>query len=1364
MYKPGTGDALGVRLTDAFCQHAAREALVCGHERLTYAELDRRAAGLAALLAESGIAAGDCVALLLPRSIRLVVAELALLHLGAVHAALDLASPPARLRIMLETLKPRLVLADGRHAEGIPSGLPRFDPDSPGPMRLPESGPGRGLDPRAACVMFTSGSTGAPKAALIPRSGIARLVQGEDFARMEAGARWAFMASPAFDASLLEIWSPLCHGGCCVIQPLELPSVDELARFLIEGRISDAWLTSALFSTCVELRLDAFAGLRQVLAGGERVSPAHARRLLERYPAIRLINGYGPTENTTFTTCHAITLADTFNPDGIPVGRPVAGTVLRIDGGGDTGELIAGGEGVALGYLNAPEQTAQRFLFEGEARWYRTGDIVRHLGGGLYAFVGRRDRQVKIQGHRVELDEVEAMLQRCAGVSDAAVLVSGEAADTRRLVAFYAGPAALRPEPAALRAELGRMLPPGAIPGMLRPLERMPLSLNGKIDRKALAALLDAGPAQPDATAHEGFHSAVEARLAQGWQDCLRCGVSSPEADFWAHGGSSVLALQLSAWVDRNMGLRLSPVDILRHPQLKDQARLLAGIEVTEAARSSGNVSRMPLSLAQRWWLDCIGAKERREASLRQLSLQFPARVDAGAIVAAFIALADRHPALRMKLGLDEDGRYQAIVHEALAEQCVLRHPELPAVPDAAGRLWQVMRDACTRLDLEADGVMRLDVWPVADGQTLVLWTVHRIAADSRSIDLCLGQLVALLGGGGLPAVQSSLGAVAALEQAWLEPDAVRARAEALREPLARQRFSADVVACTHTRPSDIYLGPDALASLMKVCIDQQLSPALAMLIAWGAALEEVFACEPIVLVMCSRRLEPELLEQVGHLVEACPMRLGRRGLPLAEAIPALREDYARLAGPCVCDLASMEALLGGSHAGLRAFAFEWENWRPAFLESGRNTLVLRERDDDGLTPGLMLRAGLYQDRLRVSLQAGELVREAGLVAALEAALSRQLAALGEVARLPGPAFPPRKRGLDDATLVVLNRIWRKHLGPARGRSRASGHFMFDGGTADSALCMLMELRRLHSMQMDAGRFLASPTFSTLSGQLVCQAPASSVVSELVGPPDAPRLFVMLPGKHGGILSLYRLASLVQAQLGEDAALLVLDLDALLEACDGQDRAAYLIRACEERLRLYGTERIAGMFGYSLGGLLALRLAGRLSDSTPPHVWLLDTCAPRLYSRSPMRRLGWICANLCHGYPRAVIEKLGGRVLRQLLPLLRRLDLPVDALWQPARPAWEQWVNPRTLAAWGELHQNLAGGYVENRQLDVTLIVAARSQHEFGVLWRRMSNGFDPHWFGALSVHQVDLQHDAITHDSVGDAAAILAKEFAQAR
>lgn len=178
--------------------------------------------------------------------------------------------------------------------------------------------------------MFTSGTTGAPKAVMVPASGIVRLVCDADFADFRTGSRWAFLSSPAFDASTLEVWAPLVNGGCCVVQEEALPSLDELADFLLSNRITDAWVTAALFNALVEDRLDAFANLRQLLTGGERVSPRHAQAVLKAFPGVRLINGCGPTENTTFALCHSITWTDTENPSGIPIGRPIRGTLVRI--------------------------------------------------------------------------------------------------------------------------------------------------------------------------------------------------------------------------------------------------------------------------------------------------------------------------------------------------------------------------------------------------------------------------------------------------------------------------------------------------------------------------------------------------------------------------------------------------------------------------------------------------------------------------------------------------------------------------------------------------------------------------------------------------------------------------------------------------------------------------------------------------------------------------------------------------------------------------------------------------------------------------------------------------------------------------
>ncbi|HEU4560010.1 MAG TPA: amino acid adenylation domain-containing protein, partial [Longimicrobium sp.] len=441
-----TVDALFARAAAAAPQAVA---LAWDGGRMTYVELDERANRLAHHLRRAGVAAGTRVGVCLERGPEMVVATLAALKAGGAYVPLDPAYPAERLAFMLADTAVPVLVTESPLEDCLPphaARIVRVDADAAEIAAEPADAPAAGTDPEAAAyVMYTSGSTGRPKGVEVPHRAVVRLVRGQDYVSIDPSDVFLQLAPASFDAATLELWGPLLNGARLAIHPAQRPTVESIGRALAEHGVTVLWLTAGLFHLVVEERIQILRGVRQLLAGGDVLSVPHVRRVLQELPETVLINGYGPTENTTFTCCHRITEVPR---DGasIPVGWPIANTYVRVlDAGmqpvpvGVPGELFAGGAGLALGYLNQPELTAEMFVadpFAPGARLYRTGDRVRWRADGTVEFLGRVDTQVKIRGYRIEPGEVEAVLREHPGVRQAVVLAREDVPGDRRLVAY----------------------------------------------------------------------------------------------------------------------------------------------------------------------------------------------------------------------------------------------------------------------------------------------------------------------------------------------------------------------------------------------------------------------------------------------------------------------------------------------------------------------------------------------------------------------------------------------------------------------------------------------------------------------------------------------------------------------------------------------------------------------------------------------------------------------------------------------------------------------------------------------------------------------------------------------------------------
>jgi amino acid adenylation domain-containing protein len=570
---------------------AVREGAVA----LTYAQLAGAAVQQAQLLRDAGVVPGDRVLLGMERSVAEVVAVLGVLTAGAAYVGVDLGLPAVHVEQIVTKAAPSAVVASSPVVNAALTGVPVVGawergwhaqvadlPDADLPdadlldADLPDADPAR-----QAYVAFTSGSTGEPKGVSVPHRAVVRLVHDVDYVRTGPGETMLRLAPLAFDASTLELWGALSTGATLEVFPADaMPSPTELGQFLRERGVTVAWLTAGLFRLAEEFAPDALGGLRQLVTGGDVVPHDHVVRALRRHPDLVITNGYGPTENTTFTTTHTVTSPD--DVDGpLPIGRPIPGTrvyVLDERGRqvppGAVGELYAAGDGLADGYVGDEAETAKRFgRFSPDLpeRLYRTGDLVRLDTRGRLAFLGRADDQVKLRGYRVELSAISDALKAHPQVKDAVVVVSGDNAAERRLVAAVVLVPGSRTTTGRLRELLAGRLPDYMVPALWTVVDPIPLTANGKVDRAALAAC--AAPAR-QVVAVDPQRSTTDrtARIAALFAEAIETAGHGDrpqidaDSDFFAQGGTSLGAVQLIRLIKREWSVSLRLRDFLLTP------------------------------------------------------------------------------------------------------------------------------------------------------------------------------------------------------------------------------------------------------------------------------------------------------------------------------------------------------------------------------------------------------------------------------------------------------------------------------------------------------------------------------------------------------------------------------------------------------------------------------------------------------------------------------------------------------------------------------------------------------------------------------------------------------------------------------
>ena len=561
---------------------------------LSYGELDRWSDALAERLIVAGVRTEQPVALCMERSASAIVAALAILKAGGAYLPLDPAHPKQRLAFVVDDAGARVLVTSRAGSAAVIGLVPHTlfveDAELEATSVLPRF---ECATPRTcAYVMYTSGSTGTPKGVQIEHRSIVRLVGRPAYVELSAATRMLHAAPMGFDASTLELWGPLLHGGTCVLHDEAVPTARGLARTIAAHGVTTMWLTSALFNAVVDDDPTALSGVRQLFIGGEALSPKNVRRALAALPATQIVNGYGPTECTTFTTTYRIP-HDLPADLPIPIGAPIADTqcyVLDRSGApvpvGIVGELYVGGLGVARGYLARPELDAERFVANpyGDERLYRTGDRVRWRPDGTLEFVGRADDQIKLRGFRIELGEIEARLAALPGVASCAVAVRNDGPTGKRLVAYVVASDPALASPVALRAQLADLLPEFMVPATFVAVAALPVTANGKLDRASLPAPTTTRPelAQP----YRAPADERETAICDAFADVLgldRVGVLD---GFFELGGDSLLSLRLLARLRELGASELSPATLFAAPTPAALARAFEARPAAPRSRS----------------------------------------------------------------------------------------------------------------------------------------------------------------------------------------------------------------------------------------------------------------------------------------------------------------------------------------------------------------------------------------------------------------------------------------------------------------------------------------------------------------------------------------------------------------------------------------------------------------------------------------------------------------------------------------------------------------------------------------------------------------------------------------------------------
>lgn len=883
-------------------------AVVYKGQSLTYAEINARANQLARYLRRQGIGPDQLVGLCVERGVDMAVGVLGILKAGGAYVPLDPKHPADRLRYMLSDSAPKMLLIQEHLRVRVPKAAARvvaLDRDwEQIAQHLEtnlEAGDLRGH--HLAYVIYTSGSTGTPKGVMVEHAGLSNYLHWAIRAYAPDSGEGAVVSSPlAFDATVTSFYCPLLSGRAVVLLA-EGQELEGLERLLQQPRrwslvkISPAHL-QALGQRLLGARRPCTVGA--FVIGGEALSASTVQLWRSIWPAVRLINEYGPTETVVGCSIYDIPMGWS-EEVSVPIGHPIANTqIYLLDSHqqpvpiGVTGEIYIGGAGVARGYLNRPELTSERFLADPfghgpQARMYRSGDLGRWRANGILEYLGRNDEQVKIRGYRIELGEVEVQLGRHAQVKDAVVIVREDLPGEKRLVAYVSKGEQTTLSVAALRAHLKSALPDYMVPSDFVMLEQLPLTPNGKLDRRALPMPQHGACGSQVYQAPEGE---VEEALAKLWQDLLHLERIGRHENFFELGGHSLSAMKLVSQVAQRFGVPLSVIGVFQNPTVCQMAqavqalRTTPGVDLAQSALDGGAaLARAPLAFSQlaHWHQYELS----RRPAVRQIvsAMRLQGRLDLEALQLSLLEIVRRHQALRTRIVVLEGIPTQEILAAADLDIKVEDFGALPDSLQGAEIRRAIDQQILKPLDVASEPLFAVRLLRIRSDEHVLIVALEHMISDWHSLSILVRELFTAYGqlsqgqAVSLPAIPVQFPHYAAAQRnavnSWnAQHGAYWAERTA---GCQRVRFPEDPFSALATRSGwgviPIGIGPDLKAQWKEWCRQQKTTLVMGIFTAYvGLVLRWCHATDAIIAYQSDGRPSPAVHNTIGYF--SCPLYL----------------------------------------------------------------------------------------------------------------------------------------------------------------------------------------------------------------------------------------------------------------------------------------------------------------------------------------------------------------------------------------------------------------------------------------------------------------------------------------------------------